>query len=72
MKYKDFYEGYPYGGFPVDKSDFKSVTPSTPEEEDEEGDEITIRGPRVSNYVEESKGPCWDGYEMVGKKMKNQ
>jgi hypothetical protein len=66
MKYKDFHEGYPWGGFNATKSDFQRE----PEEHDD--DEIAIRGPRVSDFVEEeTDGPCWDGYEMVGTKMKD-
>jgi transcription elongation factor Elf1 len=71
MKYKDFFsdlfEAYPWGGFNATKSDFES-----PRQPDTNDDEITINGPRVSDFVEEEKdGPCWSGYEMIGWKMKN-
>jgi len=66
MKYTEFYEGYPWGGFSATKSDFAP----TPHADDD--DEIAIRGVRVSDFVEEdTDGPCWDGYEMVGHKMKD-
>lgn len=68
MKYKEFYEGYPWGGFSATKDDFekKSVDDTTDNPKD-----IAVTGVRVSDFVEEMENPCWDGYEMVGHKMKD-
>lgn len=50
MKYKEFYEGYPWGGFSATKDDFekKSVDDTTDNPKD-----IAVTGVRVSDFVEE-------------------
>lgn len=62
MKYKDFFEAYPWGGFDA----------PNPDDIDSGADDSTHTSTGIDkSQLTEKDGPCWAGYEMVGTKMKN-